>query len=281
MTASAWRVGIVLASWAWVGVGLAAQPAIPAEAGHGPVLSSTPTPPPGAESEPAQMSGMPLQVGDLPPGTVAVRVIRRSFADNVGNVGVDLTVDDGTAPRRSATDAAGRAVFQGLRVGSVVRARVLVDGETLESQSFQLPGHGGVRLVLVAGVGAAVPPPEVQTVASGASTPPAPGPPIPGAVVSVDPQPPAAGRGVPLSGTSIDAATIVSGILLASATGALWWLGRGRSGVSHPRALQRERLFDELVALEQAHAAGGSGHDYARRRQALVDSIARLDAPRG
>ena len=53
-------------------------------------LSTTPVPAPGAEAQPGQMSGLPLQVSDLPPGTVSVRVIRRTFADNVAGQEVKL-----------------------------------------------------------------------------------------------------------------------------------------------------------------------------------------------
>jgi hypothetical protein len=107
-------------------------------------------------SEPAQMSGLPLQVGDLRPGVVVVRVIRKSFAENIAGQTVELNT-----PGRiltSTTDAAGRAQFEGLRIGDTVHTTAVIDGETLQSQRFELPAQGGVRLVLVAGVGAGVPP---------------------------------------------------------------------------------------------------------------------------
>jgi hypothetical protein len=119
-----------------------------------PLLSTVPSPPAGVTPVPAEMSGQPLQVGDLPPGVVVIRVIRRSFADNVASHRVQLRV--GSQPRvvESTTDASGRARFDGLQVGETVRATTSIDGETLDSRSFALPAEGGVRMLLVAGVGA-------------------------------------------------------------------------------------------------------------------------------
>ena len=60
------------------------------------------------------MSGLPLQVGDLPPGTVAVRVIRQSFANNVANQPVELQVVGSSGKVLEVpTDASGRATFPG------------------------------------------------------------------------------------------------------------------------------------------------------------------------
>ena len=119
-----------------------------------PVLSTVPTPPPGAVPEPAQMSGFPLQVGDLPPGIVAVRVIRRNFQDNVANQPVQLRIGQTDRVMAALTNGDGRTQFEGLKVGDTVRLRTAVGSELLESQSFEVPAQGGVRLVLAAGVGA-------------------------------------------------------------------------------------------------------------------------------
>lgn len=282
-------------------------------AGQPPVLSTTPTPPPGAQTEPSQMSGMPLQVGDLPPGTVAVRVIRKTFEQDVVNVPVELRVGTASAALSAVTDPEGRAIFPGLRVGDVVRTKAVVDGETLESQSFQLPAQGGVRLVLVAGVGASVPSSLVQTfeAASGGSGVPA--------VTPVESAPPAAAivstaegassaTGTPPGGgtaTSMGPLTITASLFLAAAAGGFWWL-RGPSRRSRttahsdatgpsvtarapvtsgdsgrePRAdAAREQLFLELVALEREQIAGSSETvDYRTRRQTLIDTIVRLDS---
>lgn len=120
-----------------------------------PVLSTQASPPIGAMPEPAQMSGYALQVGDLPPGIVAVRVIRQSFASNMPGRTVLLRVGDSGRVLGAVTNAEGRVQFDGLQVGEWVRVRAAAEGETLESQRFQVPAQGGVRMVLVAGVGAA------------------------------------------------------------------------------------------------------------------------------
>ena len=100
----------------------------------------------------SQMSGVPLPVGDLAPGTVTVRVIRGSLANPIGSHPVELISPGG---RQTAnTNEAGRAEFSDLRPGMRVRARTTVDGQTLESQEFEVPTSGGIRLMLVA-VGAA------------------------------------------------------------------------------------------------------------------------------
>ena len=54
-------------------------------------------------------------------------------------------------PRK--TDDGGRATFDGLRPGTTYRAVAVVSGERLESQPFTQPASGGVRVVLVAGIG--------------------------------------------------------------------------------------------------------------------------------
>lgn len=258
------------------------------------------------------MSGMPLQVGDLPPGTVAVRVIRRTFEQNVVNVPVELRVGTASVARSSVTDPEGRAVFPGLRVGDVVRTKAVVDGEALESQSFQLPPQGGVRLVLVAGVGASVPSSQVQTfdaatggtgvpaVASAGSAP-TPGPATASAPeASTTLADPAAKS--PGSETTIGPASITAILFLAAAAGGFWWL-RGSSrrtrqagrldaephmvargpepnGANSPEPRKddaREQLFRELMALEGEHPGSSDAVDYRRRRQALIDAIVHLD----
>jgi hypothetical protein len=125
-----------------------------AQAGTPRMLSTVPDAPPGASAVPADMSGVPLQVGDLPPGVVTVRVIRRSFDNNVSNQPVKIRRDRTGEVFESLTDATGRAWFQELAIGETVRAQTTLEEETLESQSFALPSGGGVRLVLAAGVGA-------------------------------------------------------------------------------------------------------------------------------
>jgi hypothetical protein len=148
-------------AWAMLSSVAAAQaPLVPARTGTSPVasetattakmLSTVPTPPPGAVSRPTQMSGMPRQVGDLPPGTVAVRVVRDPF-ENVPSQFVVL--HRGSVARAGTTGDDGRATFAGLAVGDEVYASAVVDGEALESARFRLPPDGGVRVLLVAGTG--------------------------------------------------------------------------------------------------------------------------------
>jgi hypothetical protein len=95
-----------------------------------------------------QMSGVPLPVSDVAPGTVTVRVIRGSLANVVPGQDVELMV--GGASRKGKTNDAGRAEFNGLAPGTRVKAVTVVDGVRIESQEFDVPATGGVRLMLVA-----------------------------------------------------------------------------------------------------------------------------------
>lgn len=100
----------------------------------------------------SQMAGLPLPAPELETGTVSVRVVRQRMTNNVTEHPVTLHTPAG--PLRSTTDAQGRAVFPGLTPGTRVRAETAVDGETLVSREFPVPASGGVRVALVAGVGA-------------------------------------------------------------------------------------------------------------------------------
>ena len=51
------------------------------------------------------------------------------------------------------TDAQGRAEFADLPKGGQATAEVVVDGETLTSDAFTVPSSGGLRVILVAGLG--------------------------------------------------------------------------------------------------------------------------------
>lgn len=95
-----------------------------------------------------QMSGMPLPVSDAAPGTVTVRVIRGALTDVVANQAVDLI--GGPSPLTVKTNEAGRAEFAGLTPGTRFRAVAVVGDERLESQEFEVPRAGGIRLLLVA-----------------------------------------------------------------------------------------------------------------------------------
>lgn len=102
------------------------------------------------------MSGIPLPSGDVPKDSVSVRVVRGRLDDPVVDHPVELHGGDRTQSAR--TDRDGRAVFGGVRPGLPVHVFTEVDGEKVESQTFSVPPEAGVRLVLVAGAGAAVSP---------------------------------------------------------------------------------------------------------------------------
>ncbi len=99
-----------------------------------------------------QMAGIPMPMTDVPPGTVTVRVVRGDLTNNITGQTVDLHV--GSQVQSIKTDAEGHATFAGLTPGAQVFATATVDGERLESQTFDVPAGSGTRLILVAGVGA-------------------------------------------------------------------------------------------------------------------------------
>jgi hypothetical protein len=98
--------------------------------------------------DPKQIAGIPLPVGDVAAGTVSVRVIRGSLANNIPDQPVQLLVA-GRA-RSETTDASGRAQFAGLAPGTEVTAMATVGTERLQSQTFRVPQSGGIRVLLVA-----------------------------------------------------------------------------------------------------------------------------------
>ena len=102
----------------------------------------------GQMPDPKAMSGLPLQVPDLAVGTVTARVFRGALSNPLPGQTVELT--GAGAAKTAKTDDAGRATFNGLAPGARVRAAVVVDGERIESQEFDVPPAGGVRLMLVA-----------------------------------------------------------------------------------------------------------------------------------
>lgn len=101
----------------------------------------------------SQMSGLPLPAGELPVGTISVRVFRERVGNNVAGQSVAVTA--GGQTRTATTDAQGRAEFPGFSPGDVVVATTTVDGEILVSQEITVPSRGGIRVALVAGAGAA------------------------------------------------------------------------------------------------------------------------------
>jgi hypothetical protein len=98
--------------------------------------------------DPKAMSGVPLQVPDVPVGTVTVRVIRGALTNPLPGVSVELT---GPTPSPTQkTDESGRATFSGIAPGTAVKAVAVVSGERIESRDFQVPAAGGMRVMLVA-----------------------------------------------------------------------------------------------------------------------------------
>jgi hypothetical protein len=98
--------------------------------------------------DPKQVAGIPLPVGDVPTGTVTIRVIRGSLTNNIADQSVQLMVDN--VAQEAKTGPTGRAEFTGLRPGARVKAVAVVGDERLESQEFPIPSQGGVRVLLVA-----------------------------------------------------------------------------------------------------------------------------------
>jgi hypothetical protein len=94
------------------------------------------------------MSGIPRPVTDLPSRSVSVRLIRGALSNNLTNHPVELHV--GSTVLRAKTDDGGRAQFDNLTPGAILKAVAEVDGERLESQQFPAPAQGGIRLLLVA-----------------------------------------------------------------------------------------------------------------------------------
>jgi hypothetical protein len=101
-----------------------------------------------AQMDPKAVAGIPLPVSDIAVGTVVVRVIKGSLANNLPDQPVELL--GAGAPRTVRTDASGRAEFAGLPPGARVSAVATVAGERLQSQEFAVPASGGTRLLLVA-----------------------------------------------------------------------------------------------------------------------------------
>jgi hypothetical protein len=119
---------------------------------------------PSAHAQPAGMpnlravSGKPLPDPGMPPGTVSVRVARKIPANAAADVEITALIKNagGDLRKRTAkTDASGRALFEGIAPGDEFHAEVTVDGEKLATDTFPMPASGGVRMMLIAGLGAA------------------------------------------------------------------------------------------------------------------------------
>jgi hypothetical protein len=130
--------------------------------------------PPGGMPNMRAISGRPLPDRGMPAGTVSVRVGRKTPANAVA--GVEITVitknSGGDARMRKATtDAGGRALFESLAPGDEFHAELTVDGEVLKTDTFPIPTEGGVRTMLIAGLG----PATAEDAAGAEAAPPAGG----------------------------------------------------------------------------------------------------------
>ena len=283
------------------------QVAPPSPASAPPVLSTVPSPAPGMMPQPSQMSGLPLQVGDLPPGVVVIRVIRQTFQNNVANQDVLLRAGGTGRVLSAVTGQDGRARFEGMTVGEQVQVRAAVGAETLESQHFEIPAQAGVRVVLAAGVaaGTATPVPWPAPTASDSTAPAAAVPPAVAVPSPVDAFSDEQGAG----GSSWRRAGVITGLVLIGGS-ALAWLGLPRQRRTSPPAppshlepaasaaaprtetarltspapnvlalrASRAGLFEELVRLENDHAAGHVSDDVRRERhEALVIQLLEID----
>ncbi len=104
-----------------------------------------------AQPDPRQMSGIPRPDPNLSDGSITVRVIRGSFANNVAGQPVELRAGDRAST--ADTDGEGRATFLTLNPGEQVTVATELDGVELESLPFAAPGRGGVAVLLVGAAG--------------------------------------------------------------------------------------------------------------------------------
>src|ERR1043166_8150145 len=119
--------------------------------------------------DPSLINGRAIPAPELPDGTVTVRVVRESIGNDIP--GQQVTVTSGDQMRNATTDSQGRAEFRGLPAGGAATAKVVVDGEALVSQPFQVPTSGGIRVILVAGLAQAAERKKAEADAAAAAPP--------------------------------------------------------------------------------------------------------------
>jgi hypothetical protein len=103
------------------------------------------------------ISGKPLPDAGMAPGTVSVRLARKTLQNPAAGLEVTAITKNagGDLRKRTAkTDEGGRVLFEGLAVGDQFYAEVKVDGELVKTDTFPIPARGGVRTMLIAGLGA-------------------------------------------------------------------------------------------------------------------------------
>ena len=110
-------------------------------------------------------AGMPLADGELPPGSLTVRVVQGAFAGDLTGLPVEVELN-GSETRQAFTGAKGRAEFAHLPIGAGVRVTASVGGERLQSDVFPMPAESGLRVLLVTGTGD---PSEPETISAGSA----------------------------------------------------------------------------------------------------------------
>ncbi len=100
--------------------------------------------------DPSMIAGKALPAPELPDGTVSVRVVREGLGNNI--VGQQVTVTAAGTSKSAATDDQGRSQMTGFQAGATGTATTTVDGEQLTSDPFEVPGSGGIRIILISGL---------------------------------------------------------------------------------------------------------------------------------
>jgi|MudIll2142460700_1097286.scaffolds.fasta_scaffold07532_2 hypothetical protein len=100
-----------------------------------------------AYAQPAAALGKPLPDGQLPTGTISVKVVAGGPANVVVGADVTLLVNGEARVARSNSD--GRAMFPDIPAGAQVQAKIVdADNKEVTSEVFPVPASGGVRVML-------------------------------------------------------------------------------------------------------------------------------------
>jgi hypothetical protein len=108
----------------------------------------------------ARIVGKPLPDAGMAAGTLSVRVARKMPMNAVAGAEVSAVIRNagGDLRKRTATtDNGGRALFEGLAPGDTVKATVKVDGEELVTDELTMPPTGGLKTMLISGLGGEAP----------------------------------------------------------------------------------------------------------------------------
>lgn len=99
-----------------------------------------------AHAQPAEALGHPLPSGDLPAGTVQVKIIAGSIAKPVADTDVHISIGGVDHPAR--TNAEGHATLPGVPAGAKVQIKVKGPKDDITSDEFPMPDQGGVKVML-------------------------------------------------------------------------------------------------------------------------------------